>query len=240
MNQLLEVCLVTITMAASPTPIVAARPHAEAYAPQAMRAGISVRLPATQNAVPMPAADRADSLIVSVIRNGSVFVGINPVSAAALAERIKAGLPKEPGTNVYVKADADTMYANVVRVLEAIRSTGAESAVLLTGQHAQPVPGTPTPPYGLEVLVGPPYRDTAHETVVRLVDRGEQGADVDIDNMPAFWVNLQSTVKRSLQNRKNKWVLVKAAGTLPYADIVHVADISRSSGARVALSLEIR
>jgi biopolymer transport protein ExbD len=240
MNRLLEVCLATILMAASPAPSVAWQLPDASYAPQALQTGISVRLPSTHNAVPIPAADRADSLIVSVIQNGSVFVGINPVSKATLEEPIRAGLSKKPGTRVYVKADADTMYANVVKVLDAIRGAGAESAVLLTGQQAEQLPGTPTPPYGLEVMVWPPSPSASHATVVRLVDRGEQGADVEIDNMPAFWANLKSTVERSLQNRKNKWVLVKAAGTLPYADIVHVADVCRSSGAQVALSVETR
>ena len=57
-----------------------------------MQKGISVELPLTGNAVPMPDADQEDSLIVSVTADGSVYFGANPISLAVLAEKIKGGL----------------------------------------------------------------------------------------------------------------------------------------------------
>jgi hypothetical protein len=68
--------------------------RAEATARQArtMQKGISVELPVTSNAVAMPDADKEDALIVSVTDSGSVYFGVNPISPAALAEKVKGGL----------------------------------------------------------------------------------------------------------------------------------------------------
>ena len=68
--------------------------------------GISVELPVTINAVPMPDADREDSLIVSVTDNGSLYFGIDPISPAALAERVRSSLSNRAEKNLYIKADA--------------------------------------------------------------------------------------------------------------------------------------
>jgi hypothetical protein len=85
MNYLLEVCLVTLTMAFSAAPPVAGQslvtaPEDSVRAVQTMQRGISVQLPVTRSAVPMPDADREDSSIVTVPREGSVYFGADPTT----------------------------------------------------------------------------------------------------------------------------------------------------------------
>ena len=105
--------------------------------------GISVELPVTSNAVAMPDADQEDSLIVSVTDNGRVYFGVNPISPAALAEKVKGGMSNRTEKKLYIKADARIPYANVVKVLDAVRAPGVEAPNLLTAQQDSSEPGTP-------------------------------------------------------------------------------------------------
>ena len=123
---------------------------------QALQKGISVELAVTHNAVAMPDADKEGALIVAVTHSGSVYFGIDPITPAALAEK-----PGLSGQKLYIKADARTPYANVAKVLDAVRTAGVTSPNLLTGQPETPEPGKLVPPKGLEVLVGPPLPSAA-------------------------------------------------------------------------------
>jgi biopolymer transport protein ExbD len=49
------------------------------------------------------------------------------------------------------------------------------------------------------------------------------------------WAALQSTLRLLFQNRRDKVVLLKAEGTLPFADVVTATDTCRSTGAEVVL-----
>jgi biopolymer transport protein ExbD len=234
MNYLLEVCLVALTLSISMMPSISAHLPAAARAAQELRRGISVRLAATHNAVPMPDADQAGSVIVSVTRNGRVFLGIEPVSPAVLADSIKAGRPRNSGKKSYIKADARAPYASVAKVLNAFRSAGDESIVLLTGQRVTLKTGTPAPPYGLAVLPGPPSGDGSL-AVVQLDDSCRRPPTLTLNSGRVPWSDLQSSLQQALKGRKKQVVLVKAAGSLPYADVVHVIDVCHSLGARAAL-----
>jgi len=125
MNYQLEVCLVALTLITGVTPSVAAQSQ------QAMQKGISVELPVTKNAVAMPDADQGDAVIVSVTDGGGVYLGVNPISPVALAETVKRGLANRTEKKLYIKADARTPYANVLKVLDA--SVGWSTIALQIG-----------------------------------------------------------------------------------------------------------
>lgn len=134
--------------------IASAMFSAHTCAAQTMQKGVSVEMARTSNATAMPDADNRGSVILTVADNGNVYLGINPVKPAELAEKIKGSLSK-PGQKLYIKADARTPYADVAKVLDAARSAGVEAPILLTSQLESPQPGTVVPPKGLEVRVGP-------------------------------------------------------------------------------------
>jgi hypothetical protein len=121
----------------------------------------------------------------------------------------------------------------VVKVLDAARTAGIEAPVLLTAQRESPKPGTVVPAKGLEVLVGPP--PSGSPTVVQVLDLGQQGPTLKINNEQVVWATLSSTLGKLLRNRSQKVVVVKADGLLPFAQVVHVIDMSRSTGANVVL-----
>jgi biopolymer transport protein TolR len=152
MRYLLEVCLIA-TLAAGITPSALAQ--SGSIATPVMRKGIHVELPATSNAVSLPDADKLDALIVTITEDGSVYLGIGPVNdpvkPGALAEMVKDVLSNRPDKRLYIKADARTPYANVVKIIDTARLAGVEVLSLLTAQQESPQPGSIVPPIGIEV-----------------------------------------------------------------------------------------
>ena len=228
MKCLLEVCLFALTT----TSCIAAQSASCAYQP--LQKGISVDLPVSSSAAPMPDADQEDSLIVSVTDDGSVYFGVNPISPEALAEKIKRGLPSRTDNKLYIKADARTLYASVLNVLDAVRTAGVEAPTLLTSQRNSSEPGTLVAPRGVEVLVGPPFPPGPEATVVQVLNSGQRWPTLKINDEHTARAVLQSTLKQ-LQNRSKRVVLVKAEGTLRYGDVVDVVDMCSSTGATVLL-----
>ena len=200
---------------------------------QTLRKGIHVELAATHNAVAMPDADKDGSLIVVVTHSGSVYLGIDPITPAALAD--KRGLFSQAEEKLYIKADARTPYANVAKVLDAVRTAGVTAPNLLTNQPETPEPGKLVLPKGLEVLVGPMLPSRAQSTVVQILNSGEPQPLLKINNEDVSWANLESRLGQLHQNHREKVVLLNADGLLPYGNVVHVIDVCRSTGAKVFL-----
>jgi biopolymer transport protein TolR len=117
-----------------------------------LQKGISVQMPVTSNAAPMPDADQEDALIVTVTGDGSVCLGVSPIDLDALAREVKARLSNRSEKELYVKADARAPYANVVRVLDVATAAGIERTVLLTSPHESPQPGTVAPANGFTIV----------------------------------------------------------------------------------------
>lgn len=120
-----------------------------------MQKGISVELPVTSNAVPVPKADKEDSVIVTVTYDGSVYCGVSSISTAELAEKVKGVLSNRTEKTLYIKADARTPYGSLVKVLDSVLTAGVEGLTLLAAQRDAEKPGTPK---GLELLVVSPHR----------------------------------------------------------------------------------
>ena len=200
---------------------------------QQLQQGISVQLAVTSSAAPMPDADKGDALIVSVTDDGSFYFGISPVTPADLAEKLER-TPSHQDKEVYIKADARTPYANVIKILEAAHTAGVTTPILLTTQAEPSQPGSMVSPKGLEVLVVPP--SGSQSTVVQVIDSGQPVPTLRINNRQIPWANLQSMLTQLFQNRPEKVVLVKADGHLPFADLVHVIDTCHSAGAKVVLA----
>ena len=145
MKYLLEVCVIALALAT--TTVVAQDPTIP------MQRGISVQLPATSNAVAVPSADNEDALVVAVTHDGRVYLGTDLISPADLAGKIKSELATRTDKTLYVKADARTPYANVVKVLDAVRNSGVRRLTLLTDQRGPSEAGKLVTPTGLEMLV---------------------------------------------------------------------------------------
>ena len=228
MNRILEVCLVAFTFATNLTAVS----HAQS---PALQKGISVQMPQTSNAVPMPEADDGEAWIVTVSADGSMYFGTDPVTAASLADEMKSR-PRDRAAKLYIKADAHAPFAQVEKVLEAASVDFFQNAVLLTSQREASSPGTLVPPKGLEVLIGSPAPAGAVATVVELHDSGLQPPTLKVNNDQISWSALQPTLKQHFQKGDEKAILVKVDGQMPFAPVAQLIDICRSTGATVALA----
>ena len=102
-----------------------------------LQKGQSVDLVKTDNPVQMPDADKEDAVLVAVMRDGSIFIGQDKVSADQLSEKVKDKLENKPDKQVFVKADARAKYGAVVEVVDNVRSAGVDQLGLLTEQRKQ-------------------------------------------------------------------------------------------------------
>jgi biopolymer transport protein ExbD len=182
-----------------------------------LRKGVSVQMPVTTNAVAMPDADLADSLVVAVTFRGTVFLEVTTVTPAQLSGKVKAKLTEHPGKRVYLKGDARTPYSTVVEVLDALRTAGVNAPILLTSQHDS-TSASYVPPMGLEVVLPPPAPDAAQS--VTLKAGSGQASDAELK-------------QHALRDRP---VVLQADGTAPFGDVVHAVDVCRAEGAKVFLA----
>jgi biopolymer transport protein ExbD len=227
MKYILEVCLIAFTLAGSAAPLNAQSP--------AMQKGVSVELAATTNAAPMPDADNDDAFIVAVTERGSIFLGVDPISPATLREKVRS-TPFKRGQNLYIKADARTPYATVLRVLEATYSGGMIPQVLLTAPPESPQQGTMVSPRGLDVMVGPlPSGSLA--TVVQLRNSGQQPPLLSINGDETSWPALGSTLRQHFLKGDEKVILLKADGRLPFADVARAIDTCHAAEAKVVVAM---
>lgn len=226
MNYLLEVCLIALTLPAS-------IPRAVAQAPvdpskPTPRQGISVKMPVAGSAVMLREADKEDALVVTVTENGGVYLGVNPIAPAALTEKLKARTSK-----VYIKADSRAAYSDVANVLTALQLAGVDAASCLTAQPEKSRSGAKAWPRGFEVGIGPPVPSNSVELQVLGSQQGAPIVKINHDFVPS--ASLQSTLQQRFKKASERVVLVKADGALSFGEAVHVADICRSTGARIFL-----
>jgi biopolymer transport protein ExbD len=199
---------------------------------QTLQKGISVEMADTKNAAPMPQADSEDAWIVTVTADGSLYFGVEPQTPKGLADKMTR-TPRNRQAKLYIKADARAPFADVQKVLETGHTMLFEMPVLLTSQAEPATPGTLEPPKGLEVMVGAP--PDAEAIIVQMRNSGGSQPTVLVNNADVSIDVLPSTLGRMRFNRNVDLVVLKAAGTLPFAQVVHVIDACRGVEAKVAV-----
>ena len=195
--------------------------------------GVSVQMAASNNAVPFPAADQPDAWVITITADGRLLFGVKPVSEASLAEEMKT-TPRNRAARIYIKADARAPFRAVEQALRAAHEVFFESAVLLTEQTQPGAEGPIVPPQGLEVRLG---LASSPATVVEMHNSGRPIPAVKVNDREIPWQALQNALEQAFQNQNEKLVVVEADGSLPFAQILRVIDLSRSVTAQIAVSL---
>lgn len=85
--------------------------------------GVEVNLP---QAKATPAVDEAEPLIVTVTREGQVYLNDNEVTPAELRSKLAAIRNLDRGKPVYLRADRDVPYGSVVTTIGEIKDAGIE------------------------------------------------------------------------------------------------------------------
>lgn len=78
------------------------------------------------------AAGKEEPLILRVKSSEEITLGDEPVSADALAERLKAARAASPDRPVALQADRDAPFGIVVKVLDALKAAGLRNVPAFT------------------------------------------------------------------------------------------------------------
>ena len=88
--------------------------------------GVSVDLPKVWHPIPMRGANREDALIVSILRDGTMYFRKDKTRPGDLPAQIREGVRRGAEKKIYICADKRLRYGTVLEVLDAIRSAGVE------------------------------------------------------------------------------------------------------------------
>lgn len=102
--------------------------------------GVPVDLAKTTNPIAMSDAGRADALILSVMRDGQMFLGSERVTGESLTQKVRDTVVNRLDKTVYVRADALARYGTLVDAVDGLRSAGVGQLGLLTEQRNGKVP----------------------------------------------------------------------------------------------------
>jgi len=95
--------------------------------------GISVDLVKTKNPISMQAADKDDAILVSITRDGKVYLGTDQFSNLTdLGVKVKDRLTAKLDKTVYLKNDSRARFERVVEVIDNLRGFGVDQLGLLT------------------------------------------------------------------------------------------------------------
>jgi biopolymer transport protein TolR len=94
-----------------------------------MQQGVQVNLPKTESkALPSP----EESVIVSIERSGKIFINAGEIPAADLRAKLTEMFAARSKKEVFLKADKDVPYGDVVKTMAEIKGAGIERLGMVT------------------------------------------------------------------------------------------------------------
>jgi biopolymer transport protein TolR len=91
--------------------------------------GVQVNLPqAKAGAIP----GTEELLVVSIAKNGRIYLNDNPVTSAELGEKLRAIRKLQADKQVYLRADQDVRYGIVMKTIAEIKQAGIERLGMVT------------------------------------------------------------------------------------------------------------
>ena len=97
-----------------------------------LQKGVSVDMARTNNPRLMPSADKEDSSVLAITRDGKIYLGSDQIALDKITGVVKDRIADKLDKTVYVKSDARAKYGDVVAVVDAVRAAGVDSLGLLT------------------------------------------------------------------------------------------------------------
>ena len=105
--------------------------------------GVPVDLPKT-NAASIAKPD--EPLIITVTRDGKVYLQETELSDTQLVEKLKAMTPDKAEQRIYVRGDKSVPYGRVMEVMSQLAAAGFNKVALIAESADAPAPGRTAPP----------------------------------------------------------------------------------------------
>ncbi len=96
--------------------------------------GIDVRVPRTETRTVQP----EERLVLTVTRDGAVFVGDQPITLARLERVLGSMRQRNPKAAVFLRADERAAYGSVVKVMDIVKKAGIDRLGMVT----EPLPAS--------------------------------------------------------------------------------------------------
>ena len=107
--------------------------------------GTSVNMAKATNTRDMQDADKEDSVLLAVTRDGKVILQTDRIDPDQITTKVKDMLANKLDKTVYVKSDRDAKYGVVVMVVDNVRAAVVDSLGLLTEKRQAPHVAAPLP-----------------------------------------------------------------------------------------------
>jgi biopolymer transport protein TolR len=91
--------------------------------------GVQVNLPQTRSSA-IPGSE--EFLVVSVAKDGKVYLNDNAMTPAELGAKLAAIKKLQADKQVYLRADQDVRYGEVMKIIAAIKQAGIERLGMVT------------------------------------------------------------------------------------------------------------
>jgi len=93
---------------------------------------VSIDLAKVDNATLMPDADKSDSVVVAVTRDGALYLGQDRVDPSQLGSMVRDKLADKTDKMIFFRADARAQFKAVEDAIDDVRTAGVDEVGLLT------------------------------------------------------------------------------------------------------------
>jgi biopolymer transport protein ExbD/biopolymer transport protein TolR len=97
-----------------------------------LQKGFAVDLAKTDHPIEMTEADKEDSLILAVTRDGKFYLNQERVDIEQMSSKVNDKLSGKLDKTVYLKGDYRAKYGDVVKLVDNLRAAGIDKIGLLT------------------------------------------------------------------------------------------------------------
>ena len=100
-----------------------------------LQEGIFVNKPRARNAQEEPLVDDEDATMVTITRQGDIYINRDPVGPNQIVERIVERVALKPELPLFIKADVAVLYGTVVDLVAKAREAGVEQIGLMVDRQ---------------------------------------------------------------------------------------------------------
>lgn len=106
---------------------------------------VNVDLAKVDQPTTMPDADKEDSVVVAVTRDGRIYLGADQVTLDDLGQKVADKLQNKTSKLIYMRADARAQYGKVTAAVDSVRTAGVDEIGLLTDKSSAETVSTKAP-----------------------------------------------------------------------------------------------